>query len=541
MSRVVDLYDTTLRDGTQRAGVSLSVEDKWKIYSRLALLGVPYIEGGWPGSNPKDALFFARAAEARADTMAAPGATLTAFGMTRRPGGGCDGDPNLEALIASGVPVACIVGKSWTMHVTEALRTALDENLEMIGSSVEWLRAKGLRVFFDAEHFFDGYSDDPGYALAAVDTAAAAGAEIVVLCDTNGGTLPDRVEEIVSSVVARSRVPIGAHFHDDSGCGVANSLAAVRAGAVQIQGCVNGYGERCGNADLLAVAANLELKMGISALPEGKLSEITEVSRFVAEVCNFPPEGHRAYVGRWAFAHKGGLHVSAVVREPRAYEHVEPEVVGNDRQVLASDLSGAATLKARAAGLGLKLDATAAARALERLKRLEFEGYSFEAADGSLELLLREAQGWEHNYFKPLGFRAIVEESNGDAPTAEATVRLLVAGERLVTAAEGHGPVDALNLALRSALGPAYPSISSFHLTDYKVRVLDPQSATAAKVRVLVETADERTTWMTVGVSDNIIEASWRALLDSIVIGLVRLGVEPIRAHEAKWGKAAIR
>lgn len=521
--RHVDLYDTTLRDGTQRAGISLSVDDKLKILDRLDRLGIPYIEGGWPGSNPKDAEFFERARKTKLQN-----ATLTAFGMTRRPNASCDGDPNLEALVESGAEAACIVGKSWTMHVTEALRTTLDENLAMIAESIEWLRAHGLKVFFDAEHFFDGYSEDAGYAQAVVDAAGAAGAEVVVLCDTNGGTLPDRVEEIVAKVVGRAHAAIGAHFHDDSGCGVANSLAAVRAGATQIQGCVNGYGERCGNADILAIAANLELKMGISGLPEGKLSELTEASRFVAEVCNVPPEGHRAYVGRWAFAHKGGLHVSAIVRFPRAYEHVDPTTVGNDRKVLASDLSGAATLKVRANALGLEPDSNAIARALDQLKRLEFEGYSFEAADGSLELLLREAMGWRQNYFQPLGFRAIVEESNGDEPTAEATARLVVAGRRLVTAAEGHGPVDALNLALRAALGSFYPSISALHLTDYKVRVLDPESATAAKVRVLVETADASGTWMTVGVSENIIEASWRALIDSIVVGLLRHGVEPL-------------
>lgn len=525
LRRRVDLYDTTLRDGTQRAGISLSVEDKLKVLARLDRFGVAFVEGGWPGSNPKDAEFFARAgsgAHSRRQT-----ATLTSFGMTRRPRSTCDDDPQLAALVAAGTPVTCIVGKTWTLHVREALRVALEDNIAMVAESVAWLSAHGVRVFFDAEHFFQGYADDPAYALSVVQAAAAAGAETIILCDTNGGTLPDEVERTVAEVVAEVAVPVGGHFHDDSGVGVANSLAAVRAGASQIQGCVNGYGERCGNADLLAVAANLELKMGIQALPEGHLAQLTDVSRFVAEVANQPPEAHRAYVGNFSFAHKGGLHVSAVVRTPRAYEHVDPLLLGNDRRLLTSDLSGAATLRARAATLGLDLSNDRIAAALERLKTLEFEGYSFEAADGSLELLLREANGWRQAYFQPLSFRAIVDESTGDAPTAEATVRVEVDGERVVAAAEGNGPVDALYRALRVALKPAYPEIATFHLTDYKVHILDPASATAATVRVLIETTDASGSWMTVGVSTDIIEASWRALLDAVVVGLVHHRVVP--------------
>jgi 2-isopropylmalate synthase len=521
-TRRIDLYDTTLRDGTQRAGISVSVEDKLKILSRLDRLGVSYIEGGWPGSNPKDAEFFARAQQFDLET-----ATLTAFGMTRRPNASCDDDPQLAALVESGAPVACIVGKSWTMHVFEALRTTLDENVAMVADSVRWLKEQGLRVFFDAEHFFDGYLEDPGYTLAVVQAATEAGAEIAVLCDTNGGTLPDRVNAIFDEVASRVDAPLGGHFHNDSGCAVANSLAAVRAGAVQIQGCVNGYGERCGNADLLAIAANLELKMGMRALPDGGVSQLTDVSRFVAEVCNLPLETHRAYVGRAAFAHKGGLHVSAVVRTERAYEHVDPSLVGNDRHLLVSDLAGAAAVKARAANLGLEMDSATAARALELVKRLEYEGYSFEGADGSLEILLRKAGGWRHSYFEAMGFRAIAERPDGAGASAEATVRLLVAGERTVVSAEGEGPVDALSRALRAALRPVYPEIDQFQLTDYKVRVLNPEAATAAKVRVLIETGDGSDTWITVGVSDNIIEASWEALLDSVVVGLVRRSTEP--------------
>ncbi|HEY8200089.1 MAG TPA: citramalate synthase, partial [Actinomycetota bacterium] len=409
MARTVDLYDTTLRDGTQRAGISLSVDDKLRILERLDGFGVAYVEGGWPGSNPKDAEMFARAR-----ALPLRHATLTAFGMTRRPRASCDEDPNLKALATSGAPVACIVGKASAPQVREVLRTSLDENIAMVAESVTWLKGQGCRVFFDAEHFFDGFAADNAYALAVLEAAAGAGAEVVVLCDTNGGTLPDAVERIVGEVVDRLSVPlvqVGGHFHDDAACGVANSLAAVRAGAGQIQGCVNGYGERCGNADLLSVAANLELKMGISALPEGHVSQLTDVSRFVAEVCNQQPEAHRPYVGHAAFAHKGGLHISAVVRTPVSYEHVDPRLVGNDRHLLTSDLSGAATFKARAATLGLALDDAAIRSALARLKQLEFEGYSFEAADGSLELLLREAMGWRQGYFVPLGFRSIVEQS----------------------------------------------------------------------------------------------------------------------------------
>ena len=523
--RRVDLYDTTLRDGTQRAGISVSVEDKLRILARLDRFGVPYVEGGWPGSNPKDAEFFARV---RSRTLES--ATLCAFGMTRRPLVSCDEDPQLAALVEAGCPVVCIVGKSWTLHVREALKVTLEENLAMVAESVAWLRGRGRRVFFDAEHFFQGYAADASYATAVVSAAAEAGAEVVVLCDTNGGTLPHEVATVVSSLVERMPVAVAGHFHDDAGCGVANSLAAVQAGASQIQGCVNGYGERCGNADLLAVAANLQLKMGIPVLPEGRLAELTEVSRYVAEVFNQPPETHRAYVGNFSFAHKGGLHVSAVVRTARAYEHIDPSEVGNDRHLLTSDLSGAATLRATAQTLGLSMDPAAIASALERLKRLEFEGFSFEAADGSLELLLRQAQGWQQRYFTPISFRAIVEEAPGSSRgtvAAEATVRLEVDGERTVAAAEGQGPVDSLYRALRVALRPTYPELAAFHLTDYKVHILDPASATAAKVRVLIETTDQTGSWMTVGVSTDIIEASWQALIDSIVVGLLHAGVQP--------------
>ena len=521
--RAVDLYDTTLRDGTQRAGISLSVDDKLKILARLDRLGVPYVEGGWPGSNPKDAEFFARARSRKREAS-----VLTCFGMTRRPRIACDDDPQLAALVEAGCEVACIVGKTWTLHVHEALRVPLEENVAMVAESVEWLRRRHVRVFFDAEHFFQGYAEDPAYALSVVEAAAGAGAEVVVLCDTNGGTLPDEVEATVAAVVERLPGRVAGHFHDDAGCGVANSLAAVRAGASQIQGCVNGYGERCGNADLLAVAANLQLKMGIQVLDDTRIGELTDVSRFVAEVCNLAPEAHRAYVGNFAFAHKGGLHVSAVVRTARAYEHIDPATVGNDRHLLTSDLSGAATLRARAATLGLEIGDAQIGAALERLKHLEFEGYSFEAADGSLELLLQEAKGWRQGYFQPISFRAIVEEAAGE-PVAEATVRVEVDGERVVAAAEGHGPVDSLYRALRVALRPTYPEIAAFHLTDYKVHILDPASATAAKVRVLIETTDATSSWMTVGVSTDIIEASWRALLDSVAVGLLRHKVEPVQ------------
>ena len=539
MSRQVDLYDSTLRDGTQRASVSLSVDDKLKILSRLDALGVAYIEGGWPGSNPKDAEFFSRAADVVLTTS-----TLTAFGMTRRPGGDPATDPQLAEILASRVKVACIVGKASVSQVTDAIGTTLDENLAMVADSIAYLRQGGLRVFFDAEHFFDGYREDRIYAIEVLDAARQAGAEIVILCDTNGGTLPHAVGRICRDVAAKGHPIFGGHFHDDSGCGVANTLAAVVAGAVQVQGCVNGYGERCGNADILAVAADLSLKMDVRCLPDGKLAEITEVSRFVSEVANLPVERHRAFVGDAAFAHKGGLHVSAVMKDPSSYEHIDPSAVGNSRAVLTSDLSGAATLRAKAATLGIDMDAAQIADALGRLKRLEHDGYSFEAAEASLELLLRKSCGWEQGYFEPIGFRTIVEEESGHSdPPAEATVRILVGGERVVAVAEGDGPVDALDKALRSALEPAYPGLLQMHLSDYKVRVLDPQAAAAARVRVLVETTGPSGTWSSVGVSTNIIEASYRALLDSVVVGLLRSGADIASEAEAVAGftPAAIR
>jgi 2-isopropylmalate synthase len=512
----VELYDTTLRDGTQRAGISLSVADKLKILQRLDRLGVAYVEGGWPGSNPKDAEFFNAAAK-----LSLTQTSLTAFGMTRRPGQSCDDDPNLAALADAGVSVVCVVGKTSSFQVIEVLRTTLDENIRMVAESVEWLRRRDLRVFFDAEHFFDGYVADSEYAMSVLEAASESGAEVVVLCDTNGGTLPDAVEQVIAEVAGRLGIPVGGHFHDDSGCGVANSLAAVRAGANQIQGCVNGYGERCGNADLLAIAANLELKMDIRALPANALEQLADVSRYVAEVCNLPPEDHRPYVGRWAFAHKGGLHVSAVMRNTTAYEHVEPDRVGNGRHVVASDLSGLATLKAHAERFRMSLSPEVLGGALNELKSLEARGFSFETADGSLEILLREADGWRQPYFEPLGFRAIVDNANGDV-AAEATVRIVLAGSRKLASAEGRGPVDALNQALRIALRPAYPEIDSMHLTDYKVRVLDPDAATAASVRVLIETSGPNGAWTTMGVSDNVLEASWQALVDSLVVGFLR-------------------
>lgn len=513
--RKVELYDTTLRDGTQRAGVSLSVDDKLRVMQALDRLGVDYIEGGWPGSNPKDAQFFARARKVRLET-----ATLTAFGMTRRPDSKCDDDQNLAALIDARTPVVCLVGKSSVRQVTQTIRTSLHENLSMVSETILWMRDRGVRVFFDAEHFFDGAALDQGYALRVLEAALSAGAERVILCDTNGGSLPDRVHELASWVVMELGPLVGGHFHDDCGCAVANSLAAVAAGAVHIQGCINGYGERCGNADIVTIAGNLEMKKGIQALPSGRIESLTETSRFVAEVFNIAPDAHQPFVGQVAFAHKGGLHISAVVRDPSAYEHVSPKAVGNERKLLASDLSGAATLRAKAESVGLELDGSQLREALERLKQLEYDGASFEAADGSIQLLLMEVSGWQQDYFDPLGFRAIVEEAGLGEPSAEATVRIRVAGNRRVAAAEGKGPVDALNHALRAALTDRYPEISEFHLIDYKVRVIDPSAATAARVRVLVETSDGHSSWNTVGVSENIIEASYRALLDAVVLGL---------------------
>ena len=539
----VDIYDTTLRDGSQQEGISLTVDDKLRVAEQLDHLGVSYVEGGWPGANPKDEEFFARAAkELRLKT-----ATLVAFGSTRHPGGQASSDETLRHLVEAGTEVVCIVAKASDLHVTEALRTTLDEAVAMAADSVAFLHQAGLRGFFDAEHFFDVYRRDAKFAFRVLAAAEEAGAEVLVLCDTNGGTLPDEVGQIVADVRAHSSAAIGGHFHNDGGCSVANSLEAVRRGASHVQGCINGYGERTGNADLSAVIANLSLKMGIKTIPADRLERLTSVAHHIAEIVNLTLDPQRPYVGTAAFAHKAGLHTSALIRRSDAYEHVTPDVVGNGTRVVVSELAGRSTLQLKAAELGLELDSPALGRVLDSLKHLEHNGYHFEAADGSLELLMRAAAGALGgrlgDLFRIESFRVITdwrardavdELANDGGPllvhpwsspgelTTEATVKAYIGDERVVATAEGNGPVNALDAALRLAIEPHFGQLRNVHLTDYRVRVLDTSKGTGAVTRVLLDTADAEGSWSTIGVSENIIEASWEALVDSVVFGLIR-------------------
>ena len=527
----IDIFDTTLRDGAQFEGISLTVQDKLRVAEQLDWLGVRWIEGGYPQANPRDAEFFRRAGtELKLQT-----ATLVAFGSTRKPLGRVDVDPTLRALLDSGVSTCCIVGKSWDFHVTEALRTTLDEGAAMVGESVAFLKAEGQRVFFDAEHFFDGYKANPEFALRVLEQAATNGAEVVVLCDTNGGSLPHEVQRIVGEVVAYfgPDQQIGIHTQNDTGCAVANSVAAVVAGATQVQGTVNGYGERTGNANLMTVIPDLQLKMGVTCLPDDRIERLTAVSRHVAELVNLPPHAADPYVGASAFAHKGGLHTSALGRVGGAsYEHVDPTVVGNHTRVLVSDLGGRAGMSLKAREFGVDLDDRSAGDLSERLKQLEAEGFQFEAADASLELLMREAAGWTQPFFRLEGYRVTTYHRNamrGGAPIedgdsiidTEATLKVWAGDERLVAVGEGNGPVNALDAALRSVLTRHYPALGRIHLTDYRVRVLEGAAATGAVVRVLIDSTDGDRAWSTVGVSENIIEASWQALVDSLVYGLL--------------------
>lgn len=512
----VVMYDTTLRDGAQTAGISFTLGDKLKIARRLAAFGVPYIEGGWPGSNPKDAAFFA---EAKADPDLA--ARVTAFGSTRRAGVPADADANLQALVAAGTRTVALVGKSWDFHVTAALETTLDENLRMVSDSVGWLRERGPEVMFLAEHFFDGFRRNRDYALAVLDAAADAGAAWLVLCDTNGGTMPEQIAEACRTVVARyPQLGIGIHTHNDCELAVANALAAVHAGATMVQGTVNGFGERCGNANWLSVAAVLETKYGIRCLPDGSLAQLTELSRFVSEVANVVPNEGQPFTGRNAFAHKGGIHVSALLRDPATYEHITPETVGNERRIVVSELSGRANLLAGGPDGALVSDSAEAAAALAYIKEREQAGYQYEDAQASLELALRRQQPGYEAPFRPLGFRI-----NADGPAdglVEATVRVQVGDDVLHTAAAADGPVWALDVALRKALEEAFPELRAVRLHDYKVRVLDGQDGTAATIRVLITSSDGKRSWGTVGVSPNIIDASWEALVESLEYALVK-------------------
>ena len=523
----VEIYDTTLRDGSQLEGISLTVDDKLRIAEQLDHLGVAFIEGGWPGANPKDDEFFARAQ----NELNLRTSEFVAFGSTRHAKGRVDSDQTLANLVSAGTSTVCIVGKSWDYHVTEALQTTLDEGVAMVADSIEYLVSQGKRVLFDAEHFFDGFSRNPEFSLRVIEAAAMAGAETVVLCDTNGGSLPPDIEAAVGAVFGHVDCGIGIHLHNDTGCGIANALAAVRAGATQVQGTINGYGERVGNCDLVPIIANLELKMGIQALPKGRLEHLTAVSHHVAELVNFPMDPQQPYVGATAFAHKAGLHTSALSRRPDAYEHVEPSAVGNGTRVLVSEMAGRSSLEMKAAELDIEIDGKVLGDVIDTLKRLEHAGYHFEAADASLELLMRGAAGWEQDFFQLESFRVSLDHRSGTGARAwnevsvdidtEATLRVWVGDERLMAVGEGNGPVNALDSALRSALNGRYPALDRISLTDFKVRVLDTQKGTGAITRVLIDSTDGMNTWTTIGVSENIIEASWQALADSIVYGLL--------------------
>ncbi|MCS7224003.1 MAG: citramalate synthase [Armatimonadetes bacterium] len=518
LPKSVVLYDTTLRDGAQGEGISFSLQDKIRIAQKLDEFGIHYIEGGWPGSNPKDSDFFAAVRE-----LTWQNAKITAFSMTRRKGMPVDADDNIAALIRCGAPVIAIVGKSWIHHVRHALHTTPDENLRMISDTVSYLKKAGREVVYDAEHFFDGYREDPKYALETLLAAQAAGADWIVLCDTNGGSLPHDVEEIVHRVREQVQAPLGIHTHNDSELAVANALAAVRAGATQVQGTINGIGERSGNCNLLSVIANLELKMGIHCVGQEKLKKLRELSYFVSEVANLVPNDKQPFVGRSVFAHKGGMHTDAVAKDPRTYEHIDPELVGNTRRFLVSELTGKAGIveKAKEFGLHLTKDSPYTAQILKDIKAKERDGYEYESADASLELLMRRRLGLVPPFFEIVNFTVIVTHRNG-LLMAEAKVRLRVFDDEIVEAAEGDGPVHALDLALRKGLERFYPQIASMRLIDYKVRVVNSAAATAAKVRVLIESRDEVGSWVTIGVSENIIEASLIALQDSLMYGLLR-------------------
>ena len=514
------VYDTTLRDGTQMEGLSLSVNDKLAVARHLDDLGVGFIEGGWPGANPKDAEFFRRART----ELSLRTAQLAAFGSTRRAGAVAADDPQVAHLRESGAGVVTLVAKSDVRHVERALRTTREENLAMVRDTVAHLRSEGQRVFLDAEHFFDGYRADAAYAVEVLLTAAEAGADVLVLCDTNGGMLPMGLGRVVADVRGRIDGRLGIHWQDDTGCAVANSLAAVDAGATHVQGTANGYGERSGNANLFSVVAALETKLDRRVLPAGRLVELGRVSHAVAEVANIAPDPHQPWVGASAFAHKAGLHVSAIKADPDLYQHVDPALVGNDMRLLVSELAGRATVELKGRAIGLQPDRDAVGRVIERIKDLESVGYSFEAAEASFELLLREEMGERPHFFDLESWRVIVERRADDVVVSEATVKLHAKGERIVATGEGNGPVNALDNALREALSALYPGLARLDLVDYKVRIVSGEHGTDAVTRVLVETSDGTTEWDTVGVHENVIAASWQALEEAYTTGLLRQG-----------------
>jgi 2-isopropylmalate synthase len=516
-SKQLVLFDTTLRDGAQMEGLTLTADDKLHIAAKIDELGVQYIEV-FAGSNPKDDEFFHRAP----GELRLKHAKLVAFASTRRAGTTAGRDPGLRALVGTGVPAACIVGKASDLHVREALRTTLDENVNMVSSTIRYLKRHFDEVFFDAEHFFDGFKRNKDYTLRVLEAAAEAGADAVVLCDTNGGCLPHEIRSIVAETVESVRVDVGIHCHNDTDCAVANTLAGIEAGAVHVQGTMNGYGERCGNANLASIAANLVLKLGIPVITDAQLSRLSEVAHYVYEVSNRTPNPQQPFVGSSAFAHKAGLHASGIARRRDLYEHMDPGLVGNVRHLVVSELGGKATIVLKAAELGVEVsEERTLAGVISRVKELEHLGYHFEAADGSFELLLRRATGWEQQFFAIESFRVIVETNGGGAISSEATVKLHANGQRYISTAEGNGPVNALDAALRKALLTSYPELDRIHLADYKVRILNENVGTAATTRVLIESTDGEKEWGTIGVSENIIEASWEALVDGYVYGLL--------------------
>jgi 2-isopropylmalate synthase len=522
------IYDTTLRDGAQGEGISLSVQDKLKIARKLDEIGIPFIEGGWPGANPKDVQFFWQLQEKPLQQ-----AEIVAFCFTRRPHKIAAEDPMLKAILAAGTRWVTIVGKSWDLHVTEGLKTTLDENLAMIRDTIEYLCSQGRRIVYDAEHWFDGYKANPEYAIATLKTACDAGAEWLTLCDTNGGSLPHEIDRTVREVKEalqreqKENIPkIGIHPHNDAGMAAANAIAAVMAGATMVQGTINGYGERCGNANLCTVIPNLQLKLEYECLQTEKLSQLTNTSRFVSEIVNLAPDDCAPFVGRSAFAHKGGLHVSAVQKNPITYEHINPETIGNERRIVISEQSGASNIFSKAASFGIELKKgdPICQQILEKLKYLESQGYQFEAAEASFELLLREALGQRKEMFQVLGFQVhcdMLQEENLSYRNALATIKVTVNDEDLLEVAEGNGPVSALDAALRKALVRFYPTIANFHLADYKVRILDGNAGTSAKTRVLIESSNGAERWATIGVSSNILEASYQAVVEAIEYGLL--------------------
>jgi 2-isopropylmalate synthase len=512
----IQIYDTTLRDGTQSEGFTLSSNDKVRIAQKLDELGVAFIEGGWPGSNPKDVEFFERAKDIQWKNS-----LIAAFGSTCRVKGGPEDDSNIKALIDSNTPVCTIFGKTWTLHVKEVLLTTNEDNLRIIEQSVAYLKANGKRVIYDAEHFFDGYKADSLYALETLKAAIRGGAETVVLCDTNGGTLPWEVENIVRELKPALNHPFGIHTHNDSECAVINSLIAIREGAMQVQGTINGVGERCGNANLVSIMADLELKMGYQCLPEGNIPRLYDLSHFVAEVANITPDEHLPFVGKSAFAHKGGVHVAAMRRSAQSYQHIEPELVGNKMRVVVSDLSGRGNLLSKAEEHGVEVEGEEVVGVLNDIKELEARGFSFEAAEASVTMMLKRQEYGYKPPFELVDFFVNVEHRQGRGIFAEAMVKVRVRGELLHTAAEGNGPVNAMDNALRKALVSYYPQIANFHLSDYKVRILDSDHGTEAITRVLIDTRNSTSRWSTVGASTNIIEASWRALADSMEYGLM--------------------